>query len=253
MSELELGTTLRRGSEGKDVKRVQEWLSLHGFSVQMDGQFGPATDAAVRGFQRAHELTADGVVTEALFGTLVAPMQAAVALIAPARGEDLGALTVRYARQHLMQHPREVGGDNRGPWVRLYMKGRDGRQWRWCAGFVSYCLKQAADTLGQKLPVKQTFSCDVLAESARQGGRLLDGDAAGVQAELAPGDLFLIRRSRSDWRHVGIITRLAEETFSTIEGNTNDLGSENGNEVLARTRSYKGRDFVRIAMPAAVG
>jgi len=252
MSELELGTTLRRGSEGKDVKRVQEWLSLHGLGVQMDGKFGPATDAAVRSFQRTHARTVNGVVDEALFAVLVAPMRAALAPLA-AKGDDLGALTVRYARQHLAQKPREVGGDNRGPWVRLYMKGRDGAQWRWCAGFVSFCLKQAADTLGQKLPVKQTFSCDVLAESARQSGRFIRGGDASVRPALAPGDFFLIRRTRNDWRHVGIVTRLAEETFSTIEGNTNDSGSENGNEVLARTRSYQSRDFVRIGAARAVG
>jgi hypothetical protein len=31
-------------------------------------------------------------------------------------------LVVAYARQHLKQNPVEVGGENKGPWVRLYMK-----------------------------------------------------------------------------------------------------------------------------------
>ena len=100
---------------------------------------------------------------------------------------------------------------------------------------------------------KQTFSCDVLAESARQAGRFVRGGDASVRPSLAPGDFFLVRRTRNDWRHVGIVTRLSDETFSTIEGNTNDSGSENGNEVLARTRSYLSRDFVRIGAPRAVG
>ena len=31
---------------------------------------------------------------------------------------------------------------NQGPWVRLYMNGRDGQEWPWCADFASYVLKR---------------------------------------------------------------------------------------------------------------
>ena len=34
----------RRGEQGPGVRRIQEWLSLSGFSVAMDGDFGAATD-----------------------------------------------------------------------------------------------------------------------------------------------------------------------------------------------------------------
>ena len=171
--ELELRATLRRGASGPAVRRVQEWLTLHGLAVQPDGLFGPATHAAVRRFQRARRLTDDGIVTPQLFTLLVAPMHNAIAPISR-DGWSMADLTVAYARQHLAQSPREIGGDNRGPWVRLYMLGHEGATYRWCAGFVFFCLQQAATTRGERLPIRFTFSCDVLAESAKLRG-LFDG------------------------------------------------------------------------------
>jgi peptidoglycan hydrolase-like protein with peptidoglycan-binding domain len=49
--------TLRRGAKGEVVKVVQ--LAV---GVDPDGTFGPATEAAVRAFQRAHQLVPDGIV-----------------------------------------------------------------------------------------------------------------------------------------------------------------------------------------------
>ena len=54
--------TLRRGASGEAVRRLQRLLSAAGFQVVPDGQFGARTEAAVRSFQRARGLTADGIV-----------------------------------------------------------------------------------------------------------------------------------------------------------------------------------------------
>lgn len=62
--------TLRLGSKGTDVTMVQRVLSSRGFAVTDDGNFGPATDAAVRSFQRREGLTADGVVGPKTWGAL---------------------------------------------------------------------------------------------------------------------------------------------------------------------------------------
>jgi len=53
---------VRRGATGAYVKDIQVRLSMYGFAVAQDGQFGPATDNAVRNFQRSRNLTADGIV-----------------------------------------------------------------------------------------------------------------------------------------------------------------------------------------------
>lgn len=57
--------TLRRGSEGPDVRLLQE--KLH---IPIDGKFGPATERAVKAFQKLHGLSVDGVVGSASWRTL---------------------------------------------------------------------------------------------------------------------------------------------------------------------------------------
>lgn len=51
-------TTLRKGSRGSEVKQLQTLLVY----VAADGIFGAKTEAAVKAFQTAHNLTADGIV-----------------------------------------------------------------------------------------------------------------------------------------------------------------------------------------------
>ncbi len=54
---------VRRGSTGKYVKIVQEVLYINGYyNFNIDGEFGPITEVAVRNFQMNSNLTADGVV-----------------------------------------------------------------------------------------------------------------------------------------------------------------------------------------------
>lgn len=55
--------TLREGSKGASVVTLQNKLKAAGFNPgAADGAFGPKTEAAVKAFQRAKGLTADGVV-----------------------------------------------------------------------------------------------------------------------------------------------------------------------------------------------
>lgn len=48
--------------EGSDVVKLQEALKQAGMAVSVDGEFGPATDKAVKEFQAKQGLTADGLV-----------------------------------------------------------------------------------------------------------------------------------------------------------------------------------------------
>lgn len=49
--------------EGSDVIKLQEALKKAGIVVGTDGEFGPATDQAVKEFQQKKGLTADGIFT----------------------------------------------------------------------------------------------------------------------------------------------------------------------------------------------
>lgn len=54
---------LRRGSKGAEVRALQERLiALGHLTGAADGDFGPMTEAAVKAFQTANGLTADGIV-----------------------------------------------------------------------------------------------------------------------------------------------------------------------------------------------
>jgi len=55
--------TLRRGSVGEAVEDLQALLNAkYGFSLEIDGNFGKATEAAVKEFQQRNGLTPDGIV-----------------------------------------------------------------------------------------------------------------------------------------------------------------------------------------------
>lgn len=67
--------TVRQGSAGEDVARLQRVLSAQGYDLGpagADGKFGARTLAALRAFQQANGLTADGVCGPKTWAALVA-------------------------------------------------------------------------------------------------------------------------------------------------------------------------------------
>lgn len=52
---------LRQGDSGSDVKNLQNLLKAKGYSLSVDGKFGPKTTDALKRFQRNKGLTADGI------------------------------------------------------------------------------------------------------------------------------------------------------------------------------------------------
>ena len=55
---------LRRGSRGGGVKTLQSLLRGKNYELEIDGSFGPATEAAVKSFQAAMKLPAHGIADE---------------------------------------------------------------------------------------------------------------------------------------------------------------------------------------------
>jgi hypothetical protein len=246
-AEIEFQGDVVEGRRGAPVKRVQEWLTLHGFGVTIDGAFGSVTKRAVQRFQTNVGLKDTGVVDERTFERLVQPITNAVA---PAIDRDVRTIEdamTAYARAHLKLHPIEVGGQNRGPWVRLYMNGREGDDWAWCAGFVTFVMAQAAESMNVAKPIEGSFSCDSLAAQARTAG-LFVAEREATQKTVVPGSVFLVRRTATDWAHTGIVTEATDGTFDTIEGNTNDDGHREGFEVCSRSRGFKDKDFIRLSL-----
>jgi peptidoglycan hydrolase-like protein with peptidoglycan-binding domain len=70
--------TLRKGTTGADVTTLQTWLSDVGYSVSIDGDFGPLTQVAVQQFQQSHRLSpATGVVGRRTASTLLSAVKQA--------------------------------------------------------------------------------------------------------------------------------------------------------------------------------
>ena len=227
------------------AKRVQEWLSLHGYGLVIVGEPGPATRAALGRFQSRVGVGDDvGYLGLATWQQLVAPMARAFVIPRAAdpngRARTLRELVKMLAGQHLAQCPQEVGGDNRGPWVRAYTGGHDGKAWKWCAGFVCTVIAQAAQAAGKAAPLPFTLSCDELMTAAGKVGRLID------RSKIQGGDVFLCVNG-DDAFHTGLVTKGAAEYFGTVEGNSNDDGSANGHEVCGRSRGYANKVFISLA------
>lgn len=53
---------LNRGDKGDDVKALQQALNNQGYNLDVDGSFGPATEAAVKQYQADNGLKSDGLV-----------------------------------------------------------------------------------------------------------------------------------------------------------------------------------------------
>jgi len=71
--------------------------------------------------------------------------------------------------------------------------------------------------------------------------------AEARRRDIPPGSLFLVRRTDTDWTHVGIVEATHELLFQTIEGNTNDEGEREGYEVCTRSRGYSNKDFILLS------
>jgi uncharacterized protein (TIGR02594 family) len=85
---------LDQGDTGEDVKQVQRILA-----IPIDGQFGPTTEGAVKGYQAAMGLAADGVVgdmTWAALDELDAKMKKGSSGLSPEEGAAINDVVARH-------------------------------------------------------------------------------------------------------------------------------------------------------------
>lgn len=246
------GTQRKDGASNtpKDVRKIQSWLTLFsmvnpgaGTATGIDGDFGKATEKAVKNFQAAKGVTQTGLVDQETFDLLSAPIRNA--FTKQLTSTDLRQLIVKTAKSHLPNHPFELVIDqqpNSGPWVRAYMDGNEGSEWLWCMGFVQSIIDQAASVQGKDFTMlmPQTYSCDTVGTIGLTKGVLFrNAQIRNNPSLVRPGDIFLVQKSENDWTHTGIITDIDDDLFETVEGNTNDGGSNNGNAVLKRLRNFR--------------
>ncbi|MBI4821704.1 MAG: peptidoglycan-binding protein [Deltaproteobacteria bacterium] len=101
------GNLLSRGSRGEEVAQLQRTINASGANppLEVDGKFGPLTDAAVRDFQTRSKIQVDGIVgpeTRAALGYQMSPgSRPELAQTAPRVGESGpgGSIPVRSLSQ----------------------------------------------------------------------------------------------------------------------------------------------------------
>lgn len=66
-----MAVLLKYGSQGNDVKDLQNRLNANGYNLSVDGSFGKNTLSAVKDYQQKNALTADGIVGVNTWGKLL--------------------------------------------------------------------------------------------------------------------------------------------------------------------------------------
>ncbi len=103
--------TLRSGSKGDEVKKLQNALNAQGYDCgAADGIFGAKTEAAVRNFQSDHSLTVDGIAGKATQAALYAaedtPKPTYTVTLRNVPQADAIALTAKYAGEMVQTEER---------------------------------------------------------------------------------------------------------------------------------------------------
>lgn len=83
-------SVLSPGSSGAAVDALQSLLVMDGAAISVDGKFGPETEASVKGFQKDHDLTVDGIVGAKTWAGLADPE------VTVAKGDTLAQLSAPY-------------------------------------------------------------------------------------------------------------------------------------------------------------
>ncbi|WP_321338764.1 peptidoglycan-binding protein [uncultured Cohaesibacter sp.] len=237
-------------AERNKVRALQEWLNLNGCNTSIDEDFGPSTATQLKRFQSALGREPTGTLDPETWVLLTKKMRDALAPIEHGPDSTLEAAVIRVAKQHIAQKPEEVGGQNMGPWVRLYMEGQHGSAQKWCAGFVCFVVTQAARDMGVALPFRRQVGVDQLVADAKKAKRFIAGASLDTplkrRSTLSPGTLFVVRRTSTDWTHVGLVLNVNGDDFDTLEGNTDPVGGVDGANAKRSNRAFASKDFLTL-------
>lgn len=222
---------LKKGDQGAEVKEIQTLLMEKGFLTdeEINGVFDNETTRAVRMFQsqnldqNGQPLTVDGKVGELTWWSLHHPKpiiqtpSAVDFLQMPPEsmgGSERGRAALAAAVGELKAGAGEVGGNNRGPFVKKYLNGIVSEGNPWCAGFLSFCFAQH--------PAGMPFPYTVGARNILQHFKKKDwAQAPNSGYSPTPGDVVVWWRESmpSGKGHVGLVHQLRDGFLYTIEGN----------------------------------
>lgn len=218
----------------------------------------PATAAfadAVAKLQAAKSVPADGKLGPGTLAALKAPANAlASAPSAPLNVTEAALALIATATAEANKGVREVG-KNAGPDVEKYLhclgmsKGSP-----WCAAFVSWCVMSSR---GLAKPPKwcsgSAVSLFQVAGNFKTVVKVTPADA-DFKSKIKPGYIWsraqdaaaaaAARKGAWCQGHTGIVVKVDDIGFHTIEGNTNAAGSREGDGVYRKTHKWSDAEII---------
>ena len=144
------------------------------------------------------------------------------------------ALTKAVNELGVSEYPADTNNVKYNTWY--YGRMVEGREYPWCAVFISFLFKD-----NQHL-VKRTNSCQQMLEWFEGRNRIV--------TDPQPGDIVFFKFKTNGRRtnHVGIVVSVqGKNNLTTIEGNTSMTSNDNGGRVMERRRTMK--NIVAFARP----
>ena len=216
----------------------------------------PATAAfadAVAKLQSSHGIAADGKLGPATLATISGKVAAPVASAVPV-GEWAKAL-IAVCEGEAAKKVREVGGKNAGPDVEKYLRSLGMTKGSpWCAAFVSWCVMQSRSL--SKPPSWCSGSAVSLFQMAGRSKTCVkvtpvDADfkskvKAGYIWSRAQDATAAAAARKGSWcqGHTGVVVKVDDVGFHTIEGNTNAAGSREGDGVYHKTHKWADAEII---------
>lgn len=157
-----------------------------------------------------------------------------------------GDITVAQTKRDAVRHTylkeigvREQGGANRGARVETYLKSVNSKAGNpWCVSFVSYCLTQNGVANPRSAWSPAYFASKDVIWQKGKGLNPMAGDVFGIYF-----------KNLGRIGHGGFIDEDVGKYFITVEGNTNQAGSREGDGVYRKRRPkmtiYKVSRFIK--------
>lgn len=156
---ISLSRVLKKGDKGDDVASVQTRLRSIGYNdITIDGDFGDATDHAVRTFQLARNLDPDGEVGDMTIAELNSADASATKpplLNPPVTAQELWTPPWYPVAVSLIGFHET--GVNQGLDRLIKMAGIGSNGWQWCSLFIQACLKQGGGYPGTGSGLARSF------------------------------------------------------------------------------------------------
>ncbi len=230
---------LSLGKAGWWVRMLCGCLTAHGYKVATTSNYDMALKTVVQGYQRQHGLVADGIVGAKTWAMLAKePTPAVVITVDPVavKIRNTIVMVARYIESLDIREGRKPNTGASVEWFLHYAGGKPGQPW--CVAFAFGVVQLAYAICDEYAPDGMpSLSCSTLVKWAEAAGRVVD--------DPQPGDLLVLRGGDTGYCHVAVIVEVNGGKLITIEGNTNQAGSPDGDGVYQRERQTASGAIVR--------